>query len=99
MSSGAPAMPTRIVKTPVLNVGYHDLGEGIPVVLLHGFPYDIHAFAEVGPILADKGFRIVVPYLRGHGPTHFRDESTPRSAEQGALARDVIDVLDGLGFE
>jgi pimeloyl-ACP methyl ester carboxylesterase len=93
----APRMPVRALATPVLSIGYHDLGDGPAVVLLHGFPYDIHAYAEVVPILADAGFRVVVPYLRGHGTTGFRDDTIARSAEQGALASDVIDLLDGLG--
>jgi pimeloyl-ACP methyl ester carboxylesterase len=98
MATLAPTMPVRTLTTPVLSVGYHDVGEGPAVLLLHGFPYDIHAYAEVAPILADAGFRAVVPYLRGYGTTRFRDNATPRSAEQGALASDVIDVLDALGL-
>src|ERR1700747_2753289 len=98
MASISATMSVHTLATPVLSIDYHDLGEGHAVVLLHGFPYDIHAYAEVGPILADAGFRVVVPYLRGHGTTRFRDNATPRSAEQGALASDVIDLLDALGL-
>ena len=98
MATFAPTMPVRTLATPVLSIGYHDFGEGPAVVLLHGFPYDIHAYAEVVPILAGAGFRVVVPYLRGHGTTRFLDTTIPRSAEQGALASDVIDLLDGLGL-
>jgi pimeloyl-ACP methyl ester carboxylesterase len=98
MAAIAQTMPVRSLATPILSIGYHDLGDGPAVVLLHGFPYDIHAYAEVVPILADAGFRVVVPYLRGHGTTRFRDNTIPRSAEQGALASDVIDLLDGLGL-
>jgi pimeloyl-ACP methyl ester carboxylesterase len=98
MAPFAPTMPVCTLVTPVLSIGYHDFGEGPAVVLLHGFPYDIHAYAEVVPILAGAGFRVVVPYLRGHGTTRFRDTTIPRSAEQGALASDVIDLLDGLGL-
>jgi pimeloyl-ACP methyl ester carboxylesterase len=98
MASISPTMPVHTLATPVLWIDYHDLGEGPAVVLLHGFPYDIHAYANVVPILADAGFRVVVPYLRGHGTTRFRDNAIPRSAEQGALASDVIDLLDGLGL-
>jgi pimeloyl-ACP methyl ester carboxylesterase len=97
MATIAPTMPVRTLATPVLSIGYHDIGDGPAVVLLHGFPYDIHAYAEVAPILADNGFRTLVPYLRGHGATRFRDHATLRSAEQAALGRDVIDLLDGLG--
>ena len=91
-------MPVRTLATSVLSIGYHDIGEGPAVVLLHGFPYDIHAYADTAPILADTGFRVVVPYLRGYGTTRFRDHATPRSAEQAALASDVIDLLDGVGL-
>jgi pimeloyl-ACP methyl ester carboxylesterase len=98
MTAVAPRMPVTSLTTPVLSIGYHELGDGPAVVLLHGFPYDIHAYAEVVPILADAGFRVVVPYLRGHGATRFRDTAIPRSAEQGALASDLIDLIDGLGL-
>ena len=91
-------MPVRTLATSVLSISYHDIGQGPAVVLLHGFPYDIHAYAEAAPILADKGFRVVVPYLRGYGTTRFRDHATPRSAEQAALASDLIDLLDGVGL-
>jgi pimeloyl-ACP methyl ester carboxylesterase len=96
MVAKGPTMPLHTLVTPVLSIDYHDLGEGPAVILLHGFPYDIHAFAKVVPILSDAGFRVVVPYLRGHGTTRFRDDAIPRSAEQAALASDVIDLLDGL---
>jgi pimeloyl-ACP methyl ester carboxylesterase len=91
-------MPVRTLATSVLSISYHDIGQGPAVVLLHGFPYDIHAYAEAAPILADTGFRVVVPYLRGYGTTRFRDHATPRSAEQAALASDLIDLLDGVGL-
>jgi pimeloyl-ACP methyl ester carboxylesterase len=98
MAAIAPTMPVRTLATSVLSIGYHDIGEGPAVVLLHGFPYDIHAYADTAPILADTGFRVVVPYLRGYGTTRFHDHATPRSAEQAALASDVIDLLDGVGL-
>jgi pimeloyl-ACP methyl ester carboxylesterase len=98
MAAIAPMMSVSTLATPRLSVGYHEFGEGPAVVLLHGFPYDIHAYAEVVPILAEARFRVVVPYLRGHGATRFRSSAVPRSAEQGALASDVIDLLDGLGL-
>jgi pimeloyl-ACP methyl ester carboxylesterase len=69
---------------------------GPPVVLLHGFPYDVHAFDEVTPLLARAGCRVYVPYLRGYGPTRFLSEDTPRSGQQGALAKDLLDLLDAL---
>jgi pimeloyl-ACP methyl ester carboxylesterase len=70
--------------------------EGAPVVLLHGFPYDVHAFDEVTPLLVQAGCRVYVPYLRGYGPTRFLSDQTPRSGQQGALAKDLLDLLDAL---
>ena len=69
------------------------------MILLHGFPYDIHTYADVAPILAAKGCRVIVPYLRGYGETRFRDNATPRSGEQAALGADVIALLDALGIK
>jgi pimeloyl-ACP methyl ester carboxylesterase len=86
--------PVRRVETSVLTVGYYDVGTGPAVVLLHGFPYDIHAYADVAPMLAVQGFRVIVPYLRGCGATRFLDATFPRTAEQAALASDIIDCLD-----
>ena len=90
----------RLVTTDVLEVGYHEAGpaDGPPVVLLHGFPYDIHSYAEVAPLLADAGHRVIVPYLRGHGPTSFRRPDTARSGQQAALGADVIALLDALAI-
>src|SRR5689334_11113330 len=72
--------PVRQLPAGVLDVGYVELGRptGRPVVLLHGFPYDIHSFEEVAPLLAARGYRVIVPYLRGHGTTTFRSPSAPR---------------------
>ncbi|BAJ33217.1 MULTISPECIES: alpha/beta hydrolase [Kitasatospora] len=83
-----------------LNVGYAECGPagGPVVVCLHGWPYDIHSYAEVAPLLAARGYRVVVPYLRGHGLTRFRSEHTPRNAQQAAVARDLIALLDTLGI-
>lgn len=88
----------RTVSTAVLDIAYADLGpsDGQPVVLLHGFPYDIHSYVDVAPTLADRGFRVLVPYLRGHGPTMFRSRVTPRSGQQAALGRDALEFLDAL---
>jgi pimeloyl-ACP methyl ester carboxylesterase len=69
------------------------------VLLLHGWPYDIQAFAEVTPLLAAAGHRVVVPYLRGYGSTRFRSEETVRNGEQAALASDAVDLMDALGIE
>jgi pimeloyl-ACP methyl ester carboxylesterase len=90
----------RQVDAGVLNVGFEDHGNpaGWPVVLLHGFPYDIHAFDDVAPLLASAGARVVVPYLRGFGPTRFLSAATPRSGQQAALGVDLLALLDALGI-
>ncbi|HET9833160.1 MAG TPA: alpha/beta hydrolase [Vicinamibacterales bacterium] len=88
----------RTVRTPTLDIGYVESGNpnGVPIILLHGFPDDVHAYDEVAPPLAQAGHRVLVPYLRGYGSTHFRDPKTPRMAEQAAIGRDVIDFADAL---
>ncbi|UOQ87759.1 alpha/beta hydrolase [Agromyces endophyticus] len=90
--------PLRHVETTHLDVAYFEAGpvDGPPVLLLHGFPYDVHSYVEVAPALADVGFRVIVPYLRGHGDTRFLDTSVPRSGQQAALGQDVIELLDAL---
>ena len=90
--------PLRSVKTSALEVSYYEAGPptGAPVLLLHGFPYDIHAYINVIPLLADAGLRVIVPYLRGFGPTRFLDPSGPRSGQQAALGRDVVELMDAL---
>ena len=89
------------VRTSVLDVACFELGPaaGTPVVLLHGFPYDPHAYDAVAPALAEAGCRVLVPYLRGYGPTRFLSEETPRSGQQAALGKDLLDVLDALGIQ
>jgi pimeloyl-ACP methyl ester carboxylesterase len=89
------------IEAGVLNVGYAELGPvgGQPVLLLHGWPYDIHSFVDVGPILAGAGYRVIVPYLRGYGTTHFLSTGTMRNGQQAALARDAIAFLDALDIE
>ena len=84
----------------VLNVAYLDTGpaHGPPVLLMHGFPYDIHAYAEVVPMLTAKGCRVIVPYLRGYGATRFVDAATPRSGEQAALGADLLALMDALAL-
>ena len=91
----------RMVQTPVLDIGYEEHGDrgGFPILLLHGFPYDVRSWDGVMPPLADAGYRVLVPYLRGYGPTRFRDSDAPRMAEQAAIAQDVIDFADALGLE
>ena len=89
------------VEAGVLSVACEESGApgGRPVVLLHGFPYDAHAYDEVAPRLAAAGCHVIVPYLRGYGPTRFVDPQTPRSGQQAALGRDLLDLLDALGME
>src|SRR5215467_15473695 len=91
----------RSVQTPVLNVGYEESGNasGVPVILLHGFPDDVHAYDDVAPPLANAGFRVLVPYLRGYGRTSFRDAQVPRMAEQAAIGQDLIDFADALKLQ
>src|SRR5438477_5431765 len=91
---------TKFADTPVLCIGYEESGapEGFPIVLLHGFPDDAHAFDEVTSPLVKAGYRTLVPYLRGYGPTRFRDPASPRMAEQAAIGQDVIDFADALGL-
>jgi pimeloyl-ACP methyl ester carboxylesterase len=97
----APCGPVRQIDAGVLNVGYVDAGpaDGPAVLLLHGWPYDIHAYDEVTPRLAAAGHRVVVPYLRGYGTTRFRSPATARNGEQAALAVDALALLDALGVE
>ncbi len=85
----------KFIEAGVLNVAYRDVGpkSGVPVVLLHGFPYDVHSYDEVGIILANRGFRCIIPYLRGYGPTQYLSAQTPRSGQQGALAFDLRSLL------
>jgi pimeloyl-ACP methyl ester carboxylesterase len=86
------------VRTPVLEIAYEHAGaaEAPPVVLLHGYPYDVRAFDEVVAILTGAGLRAVVPYIRGYGPTRFLSPDTPRSGEQAAVGQDLLDLLDAL---
>jgi len=89
------------VRTATLEIAYCETGpaDGRPAVLLHGFPDDVHAYDGVAPPLADAGWRVLVPYLRGYGPTRFLDTATPRSGQQAALGRDLADFIDALGLE
>lgn len=94
-------MATKRVTTPVLEIEYEHAGEagGPPVVLLHGFPYDVRAYDEVAALLAADGASVYVPSLRGFGGTRFLDEATPRSGQQAALAQDLLEFMDALGLE
>jgi pimeloyl-ACP methyl ester carboxylesterase len=88
------------VRTATLDLAYeaHGPAAGDAVVLLHGFPYDPRCFDEVAPPLGRAGYRVIVPYLRGYGPTRFLSAETPRSGQQAALARDLLDLLDALAI-
>jgi pimeloyl-ACP methyl ester carboxylesterase len=89
------------IDAGVLNVGYAEAGpaNGTPVLLLHGWPYDIHTYVDVAPLLAGAGYRVIVPYLRGYGGTRFLSASTPRNGQQSALAVDAIALMDALKIE
>jgi pimeloyl-ACP methyl ester carboxylesterase len=91
----------RQADAGVLSVGYAQAGpaEGPAVLLLHGWPYDIHSFAEVAPVLATAGYRVIVPFVRGYGTTRFRSDDTLRSGQQAVLAVDVIALMDALGID
>ncbi|MEV7541078.1 alpha/beta hydrolase [Streptomyces sp. NPDC089915] len=95
-NSGFAAL--KQVRAGVLDIGYAEAGpaHGPVVICLHGWPYDIHAFAEVAPLLADAGYRVIVPYLRGHGTTAFLSPKTVRNGQQSAVALDVIALMDAL---
>ncbi|GLK86148.1 alpha/beta fold hydrolase [Ancylobacter defluvii] len=110
-TAGAPPLPAGGARTSfaplkqvdagALKVSYAETGpaNGTPVLLLHGWPYDIHAYVEVAPILAAAGYRVLVPYLRGYGGTRFLSEETPRNGQQAALAVDALAFMDALGIE
>src|SRR5258708_19451511 len=91
----------RHVDGGVLSIAYYEEGtaDGRGVVRLHGFPFDIHSYVDVAPMLASKGCRTIVPYLRGYGPTRFRGPATPRSGEQAAIGADLIALMDALGVK
>jgi pimeloyl-ACP methyl ester carboxylesterase len=91
----------RTVQTPALDLGYEEHGDpaGAAIILLHGFPYDVRSFDGVVAPLVAAGHRVLVPWLRGYGPTRIRDSSAPRMAEQAALAQDVADFADALRIE
>jgi pimeloyl-ACP methyl ester carboxylesterase len=94
-------MKSKSVRTDVLEIAYEEHGpaDGAPVILLHGFPYDVRAFDEVAAALAADGCRALVPYLRGYGPTRFLSAATPRSGEQAALGHDLMQFMDALGIK
>ncbi|MEM6622898.1 MAG: alpha/beta hydrolase [Pseudomonadota bacterium] len=91
-------MKMQRIEAGVLDVAYLEYGpvDGWPCVLGHGFPYDVHAYAETAPLLAEAGARVIVPWLRGHGPTRFLSAETPRSGEQAVLGADMLALMDAL---
>ncbi|MEU1536017.1 alpha/beta fold hydrolase [Streptomyces fagopyri] len=109
-STPAPTVPTvtpgthtsfgklKTIRAGVLDIGYAEAGpaHGPVVICLHGWPYDIHSFVDVAPLLAAQGYRVVVPYLRGHGTTRFLSSKTMRNAQQSAIALDIIALMDAL---
>jgi pimeloyl-ACP methyl ester carboxylesterase len=93
--------PTRTIQTPVLELAYEENGspQGFPIILLHGFPDDVRAYDQVSPPLVAAGYRVLIPYLRGYGPTRFREAAAPRMAEQAAIGQDLVDFADALALE
>src|SRR5262245_46205351 len=101
-SGGTSAFDTlKQIDAGLLNVGYAELGpeHGRPVILLHGWPYDIHSYADVAPLLASEGYRVIVPHLRGFGTTRFLRNGTLRNAQQSAVALDLVALMDALKIE
>jgi pimeloyl-ACP methyl ester carboxylesterase len=96
-----PSPVAEQVQTSVLTIGYEDTGarQGFPLVLLHGFPDDVRAWDDVAPPLVKAGYRVLVPYLRGYGPTRFREAGAPRMAQQSAIGQDLIDFADALRLQ
>ncbi|MFL6672750.1 MAG: alpha/beta fold hydrolase [Massilia sp.] len=97
----SPFGPLKQIDAGVLRVGYVEAGpaDGPGVILLHGWPYDIHSYADVAPLLAASGYRVIVPYLRGYGATRFLSSETPRNGQQSAFAVDAIALMDALKIE
>jgi pimeloyl-ACP methyl ester carboxylesterase len=93
--------PLKQIDAGLLNVGYAEAGpaDGRPVLLLHGWPYDIYSFVDVAPLLASAGYRVIVPYLRGYGATRFLSNDTPRNGQQAVLAVDAVALMDALKID
>jgi len=94
-------MDTKSIKAGVLRIGYleHGNADGWPCIMLHGFPYDVHAYADTALILAEAGARVIMPYMRGYGSTTFLSANTVRSGEQAAFGSDLLALLDALDIE
>jgi pimeloyl-ACP methyl ester carboxylesterase len=101
MAQAAADSSARVAQTEVLDIAYEEHGSpnGAAIILLHGFPYDVRSFDGVVAPLAEAGHRVLVPWLRGYGPTRFRDAAAPRMAEQAAIGQDLIDFADALRIE
>ena len=101
MTWSTPFGALKQVDAGLLSVGYAEAGpaDGPAVILLHGWPYDIHSFAEVTPVLAAAGYRVIVPFVRGYGTTRFLSDGTARNGQQAAVAVDVIALMDALGID
>jgi pimeloyl-ACP methyl ester carboxylesterase len=93
--------PLKQIDAGLLNVGYAEVGpaDGTPVILLHGWPYDIHSFVDVAALLASKGYRVIVPFLRGYGTTCFLSNDTFRNGQQSVVALDIIALMDALKIQ
>jgi pimeloyl-ACP methyl ester carboxylesterase len=93
--------PLKQINAGILNVGYAEAGpaDGPVVILLHGWPYDIHSFVDVAPLLASAGYRVIVPHLRGHGTTRFLSSETFRNSQQSVVALDIIALMDALRIQ
>jgi len=100
-NTNASFAPLKHIDAGLLNIAYAEAGpaDGPPVILLHGWPYDIHSFVDVTPLLASAGYRVLVPYLRGYGATRFLSSKSFRNAQPSALAADVIDFMDALKID
>jgi pimeloyl-ACP methyl ester carboxylesterase len=93
--------PLKQIDAGVLNIGYAEAGPagGLVAILLHGWPYDIHSFLDVAPLLASQGYRVIIPHLRGHGTTMFLSSDTARNGQQSAVASDIIALMDALKIQ
>ncbi|HET6159878.1 MAG TPA: alpha/beta hydrolase [Dongiaceae bacterium] len=93
--------PLKQIDAGLLNVGYAEAGpdDGTAVILLHGWPYDIHSYVDVAPLLASDGYRVIIPHLRGHGATRFLSKDTFRNGQQSAIASDIVALMDALKIE
>ena len=101
MNAKTSFAPLKQISTGALSVGYAEAGPagGPPVLLLHGWPYDIHGFVEVAPLLGAAGYRVIIPYLRGYGSTRFLSAAGSRNGQPAALAQDTIDLMDALKIQ